>query len=36
MGLTENEAQSSLRFSFGKSNTMEDVEQVIAMISTLY
>jgi cysteine desulfurase len=36
MGLTENEAQSSLRFSFGKSNTMEEVEQVIAMISTLY
>jgi cysteine desulfurase len=36
MGLTENEAQSSLRFSFGKSNTMEDVEQVVAMISTLY
>ncbi len=36
MGLTENEAQSSLRFSFGKSNTMEQVEQVVAMISTLY
>jgi len=36
MGLTENEAQSSIRFSFGKSNTMEEVEQVIAMISTLY
>lgn len=36
MGLTENEAQSSLRFSFGKSNTMEEVEQVVAMISTLY
>ncbi len=36
MGLTENEAQSSIRFSFGKSNTMEHVEQVVAMISTLY
>jgi len=36
MGLTENEAQSSLRFSFGKMNTMEEVEQVIALLSKLY
>jgi cysteine desulfurase len=36
MGLTEDEAQSAIRFSFGKTNTMEEVEQVIEMLSTLY
>jgi cysteine desulfurase len=36
MGLTESEAQSSIRFSFGKSNTMDEVEQVLALISKLF
>jgi cysteine desulfurase len=33
MGLTENEAQSSIRFSFGKSNTLEEVEFVVDLLS---
>jgi cysteine desulfurase len=36
MGLLEHEAQSSIRFSFGKSNTMDEVEHVIALITKLY
>jgi len=36
MGLTESEAQSSIRFSFGKSNTMQEVELIVEMITKLY
>jgi cysteine desulfurase len=36
MGLEEKEAQSSLRFSFGRNNTIEEVEEVIEMITKLY
>jgi cysteine desulfurase len=36
MGLSESEAQSSIRFSFGKSNTMDEVEQVVELLSKLY
>lgn len=36
MGLNEQEAQSSLRFSLGRHNTIDEVEQVIAMISKIY
>jgi cysteine desulfurase len=36
MGLTENEAQSSIRFSFGMDNTLEDVEQVLALFYRAY
>lgn len=36
MGLSEHEAQSSIRFSFGKSNTMAEVELVVDLITKLY
>jgi cysteine sulfinate desulfinase/cysteine desulfurase-like protein len=36
MGLTESEAQSSIRFSFGKSNTMQEVELIVEMMTKLY
>lgn len=36
MGLSKEEAQSSIRFSFGRTNTMEEVNQVISTISKLY
>jgi cysteine desulfurase len=36
MGLNKEEAQSSIRFSFGKTNTVEEVEAVISMITKLY
>jgi cysteine desulfurase len=36
MGLNRQETQSSIRFSFGKSNTMEEVESVVALLSKLY
>lgn len=36
MSLTEQEAHSSIRFSFGKSNTMEEVNLVVEMISKNY
>ena len=36
MRLSESEAQSSIRFSLGKSNTMDEVEQVVELLSKLY
>lgn len=36
MGLSAQEAQSSLRFSFGRANTMEEVERVVSLITALY
>lgn len=36
MGLTEHEAQASIRFSLGKSNTLEEVEHVIQLLSSMY
>lgn len=36
MGLSQQEAQSSIRFSLGKFNTLEEVEHTILLISKLY
>ena len=36
MGLTEQEAGSSVRFSFGSGNTLEEVHAVIDLLAKLY
>jgi cysteine desulfurase len=36
MGLNEHEAHSSIRFSLGKSNTIEEIHHIVQLISTLY
>jgi cysteine sulfinate desulfinase/cysteine desulfurase-like protein len=36
MGLSEQEAGSSVRFSFGSGNTLEEVHAVIDLLAKLY